>query len=160
MAGILFQGATGSVSMTAGTPKTVLSIRSASNQRVLIKEISISGQAAASGTDAPYLIEFLKGTGTTGTGTSLTLAKCDPNAQETLNTTAVSNFTSEPTATTLGYSFTIQPQSGEFKYIVPITSPWIVSAGAASTVGNFNIRVTSPATASSPVVYVSFRAEE
>lgn len=95
MAGVRFAGSQTEIS-TGTSVKTLLQVVAATNQRVLIKEWSMSFKGT-SNTAAPILAEALVQS-TAGTMTSLTLVLINAADNETLQTTAQHTATAEPTA--------------------------------------------------------------
>jgi hypothetical protein len=120
MAGVLLHVNSGEVALVAATAKTVLQIKAATNQRVLVKAIRLLGKQAAGGTDTPLKIRLTRSTANFGTGTGATPGKNDPGDAETVQTTAAGNFTVEPTSPTdSGLWWEVQPQSGIIEFLPP-----------------------------------------
>lgn len=120
MAGVLAHVNSAEVALVASTAKTVLQIKAATNQRVLIKGLKLFGKQAAGGTDAVVKVRMTRSTASFGTGTAATPGKNDPNDGETIQTTCAGNFTVEPTSPTdSGLWWELQPQSGIEEFIPP-----------------------------------------
>ncbi len=132
---------TTTVSCVAATPKTILSLAAAANQVVKILEQKVSHDGATS-TNAPDLTEGGRCTfGAAGTGTSVTPSKKDPGRAETIQTTALKNYSAEPTTITAIDPTNIPQYNGLYQYITPDSRPLIVVGGQG-----WVIRVTSPNT--------------
>jgi hypothetical protein len=120
MAGVQVQVNSNEVALVAATAKTVLQIKAATNQRVLITSIRLLGKQPAGGTDTPIKIRMTRNAAAFGTGTSATPSKVDPTDSETLQTTAFSNFTVEPTTPTDGgLWWELQPQTAIEEFLPP-----------------------------------------
>lgn len=111
--------------LVAATPKTVLQILAATNQRVVVTALRFLGKQAAGGTDAPVKVKLTRSTANFGTGTaqtagSGTYAKNDPSDSETVQTAVATNFTAEPTSPAdAGLYYEFQPQSGLIELFPP-----------------------------------------
>lgn len=121
MAGVRF-GVEISVT-TATSTLTLAQLIAATNQRVKVERIRISGKGTLN-TDAPVLIEILKQT-TAGTSSSLTLNKLNDNDGETLQTTALQTFTVEPTAGNIKAGQYVHPQASYDFVFPPGRELWI-----------------------------------
>lgn len=120
MAGVLFHVNSGEVALVAATAKTVLQVKAAANQRVLIRALRLFGKQAAGGTDPVVKVRMTRSSANFGTGSAATPAKNDPSDSETLQTTAAGAFTVEPTTPTDGgLWWELQPQSGIIEFIPP-----------------------------------------
>lgn len=120
MAGVLCHVNSGEVALVAATAKSVLQVKAAANQRVIVRGIRIMGKQPAGGTDAVVKIRLTRNAANFGTGSVATPAKNDPTDSETLQTTANSNFTVEPTTPTDGgLWWEVQPQSGVIESLAP-----------------------------------------
>lgn len=95
---------------TGTSKKTLLQIVAATNQRVLVREISVSFDGT-SNTAAPILVQVLRQT-TAGTMSALTLQKMNPDDGETLQTTGQHTATAEPTGTDEVLGESVHPQGG------------------------------------------------
>lgn len=120
MAGVQFSVNSGEVALVAATPKSLLQIKAASNQRVLIRGLKIMGKQAAGGTDAVVKVRLTRSTASFGTFTGATANKGNPSNGETLQTTCGSNASVEPTTPTDGgIWWEVQPQSGVIEFYPP-----------------------------------------
>lgn len=152
MAGVLANATSGEVALVAATPKTVLQIKAAANQRVLLKALRITGKAAAGGTDTPVKVRLTRSTANFGTGTAVTPNKNDPTDDETLQTTVAKDFSVEPTTPTdAGVWWEVQPQSGVIEFLPPGMEIKIPGGQA------LNVEMTSTGT---PTLAVSALYEE
>ncbi len=144
MAGVIANTNSGEVTLVASTAKTLLQIKAATNQRVVIKSIRLMGKQPAGGSDTPIKIRLTRSTSSFGAGAAATLAKNNPSDAETLQTTCYAGLTTEPASPADGgIIWEVQPQSGVIEFITPdLFIP--VPGGAAA-----NFEATSPAT---PVV--------
>jgi hypothetical protein len=140
MAGNRFTFSTGAVATAAATAKSVAQVKAASNVALKIFRITVSGLAAAGGTDSPSKIRLTRTTATFGTFTSGTPVKDDPGRAETLQLTAGYNCTSEPTVSASGYERQVNPQGFTIWNFDP---PLIVPGG-----NSLQVEVTSVATPS------------
>lgn len=152
MAGVRFNVNSGEVTLAAATAKTVLQIKAATNQRVLIRKVRLEGKQPAGGTDTVIKVRMTRSTASFGTGTAATLAKGNPVDSETLQTTAAANFTVEPTSTDSQLWWELQPQSSIIEFY-PEREPIIVPGGQS-----VNFEATSPA--GTPVVTFQIDGEE
>jgi hypothetical protein len=143
----------GEVALVAATPKTVLQIKAATNQRVAIKGIKLMGKQAAGGTDVPVKIRLTRSTANFGAFTATpTPQKNNPSNGETVQTSAGTNATSEPTSPTdAGIWWEVQPQSGVIEFIPPGLEIKIPGGQAV------NFECTSPGT---PTVMLTVTFEE
>jgi hypothetical protein len=120
MAGVLCHVNSGECTLVASTAKSLLQIKAATNQRVLVKGLKIMGKQAAGGTDAVVKVRMTRNTANFGTFTGATASKNDPNDGETIQTTCGSNASVEPTSPTDGgLWWEVQPQSGVIEFIPP-----------------------------------------
>jgi hypothetical protein len=120
MAGVIAHVNSGECTLVASTAKSLLQIKAATNQRVLIRGLKIMGKQPAGGTDTPVKIRLTRSTANFGTFTSATPSKNDPSDGETLQTTCGSNATVEPTSPTDGgLWWEVQPQSGIIEFEPP-----------------------------------------
>lgn len=134
MAGILFAAVTGEVA-TGTAAKTLLQVVAAANQRVKIKEISVSFKGV-SPTDAPILVTVSRQT-TAGTMSALTPAKLNESDAETLQTTAQHTATAEPTTGASVIKEEVHPQTG-FIWQSPFGGEVVIQGG-----GKLGIVVTA-----------------
>ena len=120
MAGVLCHVNSGEVALVAATAKTVLQIKAATNQRVIVKALRMTGKQPAGGTDTPVKVRLTRSTANFGTGTTATPGKNDPTDSETIQTTAAANFSAEPTSPTdSGLWWEVQLQSGVEEFLPP-----------------------------------------
>lgn len=111
MAGQYCHVTSGEVALVAATPKSVLQIKAAANQRDLVKALRFMGKQPAGGTDTPIKIRMTRSSANFGTFTAATPAKNNPSNGETVQTSAGSNATVEPTSPTDGgYWIELPPQ--------------------------------------------------
>lgn len=95
MAGLELIANSGTQGLAADTAETVLQLTTAANHRIKIKGFSVT----LSGTVAKDLIVRVLRQSSAGTsGTSVTPTKLDNAAAETVQTSAATNFSAEPTA--------------------------------------------------------------
>jgi hypothetical protein len=129
------------VQITTGTSLiTLIQILAATNQRVKVKEISISFNGI-SNTAAPILVEILRQT-SAGTMSALSPVKQNSSDSETLQTTAQYNATAEPSASSIVMTEQVHPQGG-YLWQAPFGGE-IVVPGA----GRLGLRVTAGASVS------------
>jgi hypothetical protein len=94
-----------STSLTASTAETVVGVAAASNIVVLVLELLASLNGATS-SNAPTLVEFQRNTfaanapGTNSTSFTTANGKRDPGRAETIQATAATVWTTEPTVAT------------------------------------------------------------
>ncbi len=101
---------TNSEALGAAAAETVLQLVAAANHRALVVEwdISFNGQVT---TDEPVVVELLRQT-SAGTSSSLTINKENEADDETIQTTALQDFSAEPTGTTVIRRYYVHPQRG------------------------------------------------
>jgi hypothetical protein len=151
MAGLNYAAASGEITLTAATAKTLIQITAPANQAVKVKQINITGKQPAGGTDTPLKIRITRSTAG-GTATAGTAYKLDPARGETIQSVVKTAFTIEPTTPTDTWLwFEFQPQSGLF-YPIPFGQDLIIPGG-----GQLNVEATSGST---PIVLASIVAEE
>ena len=126
MAGVLATAQTAEIS-TGTAKKTLLQLIAAANQRVKVKEISVSFKGTSS-TAAPILVQVLRQSDA-GTVSSLTPQKMNEADDETLQTTAGHTATVEPTGTTEILGEEVHPQGG-YTWQAPFGGEVIVKGGA------------------------------
>ena len=120
MAGVFLNVNSGEVALAAATAKTVLQIKAPANQRLLIHSIRFLGKQPAGGTDTPIKIRMTRNSAAFGTGSAATPAKNDPSDSETVQSTAASNFSAEPTTPTDGgIWWELQPQIAIEEFLPP-----------------------------------------
>lgn len=152
MAGLNLQITSGEVALVAATAKTILQIKAPANQRLLVTGLKLLGKAAAGGTEVPVKVRVTRNSANFGTGTSATPAKLNPSNGETVQSTAASNFTIEPTTPTdTGVTYEFSPQSGYAEFL-PFDKPWEVPGGQS-----LQVEATSTGT---PTIAVSLSYQE
>lgn len=109
MAGVGFVAQTAQVA-TGTSAKTILQVIAATNQRVLVNEISISFEGIDT-VGVPIQVRVLRQT-TAGTMSSLTPVKNNSGDDETLQVTAQHTATVEPTASDVLLTELVHPQTG------------------------------------------------
>ena len=123
MAGLNMNVPSGNVALVAATAKTVLQIKAPTNQRLKIKTIRCMGKGIVV-TDQPIYFRITRSSANFGTGSSATPGKTNTSNGETIQSTAFSNFTVEPTSPThSGYEGDFHPQNGimeQFQFDVPL----------------------------------------
>ena len=126
----------GSQVLAATTAETILQLTAATNHRIRIKAFSVT----LAGTGAQDLtIRVLRQTSAGTSGTTVTPVKIDPSASETIQTSAATNFSVEPTA---GDVIQYKRLQGGYEKIFPLGQEIIVPGG-----GRIGIEVTSGAIA-------------
>lgn len=120
------------------TAKTLLQLVTPTNQRVKLKELSVSF-AGVSNTQKPVRVDLLRQT-TAGTSAALALVKEDDTTPESIQTTALQTFSAEPTAGDVIRSWEIHPQTSQTIQL-PIEDEIVI--GGAKRVG---LRVTADTT--------------
>lgn len=130
------------VALTGTTAETVVGALAPTNQRIKILEAGISFDGATS-TNVPALVELCYntfGANPPGTNsTSVTPAKRDRSAAETVQSTAAKTWTTEPTTITVQQSKYVGQFNGLYHYILPFAGPYIIPGAKG-----FSMRVTSP----------------
>lgn len=154
MAGVVAHVNSAECALVASTAKTVLQIKAATNQRVLIKGLRFFGKQAAGGTDGVVKVRMTRSTANFGTGSSATPGKNDPNDGETIQTTAAGNFTVEPTSPSdSGLWWELQPQGGIEEFLPPGMEIKVPGGQAV------NFEFTAPS-ANTPTVMLTATFEE
>ena len=136
MAGVAFTIQSAASNATTTSTKTLAQVVAATNQRVKVKEISISFQGT-NVTAAPIEVDILRQT-TAGTMSANTPSKVNSSDSETLQTTAQENATAEPTAGAVLYTEFVHPQTG-FLWQAPFGGEFIVPGGT-----RLGVRVVTP----------------
>lgn len=98
MAALILSANSGSQGLATGTAETVLQLTAATNQRIKILGYSVT-LAGTSAVD--LIIRVVKQTSAGTSGTTVTPVKLEPGAAETIQTTAATNFSAEPTSTSV-----------------------------------------------------------
>ena len=110
----------------AAATETIIQLIAPANHRVSILGWGVFFDSV-SPTAEPVQVRLLRQT-TAGSGTSLSLVKLDDSLAETLQTTALQNFTTEPTAGDVLDVVEVHPQTGyEVKY--PMGQEPIIGGG-------------------------------
>jgi hypothetical protein len=107
----------GEISVTS-TPKTFLTLKAPTNQRIRIKGIEVFGKGTAN-TDTPVKLEIgnITTDGETGTATAVTPVPLDGDEAETPQGTYYKNYGTEPTTYgTIMRTWEIHPQTGLVVY--------------------------------------------
>jgi hypothetical protein len=138
MAGVKFVAQTAEVA-TGTAKKTLLQLLAPANQRVLVKEISISFDGVTN-TNEPILVQITRQS-TAGTMTALTLQKMNTGDNETLQTTAQHTATVEPTETAELMGEQVHPQGG-YTWQAPFGGEIVITGGE-----RLGIAVTASVTA-------------
>lgn len=126
MSGVNFTGLVENVAASITAAQSFIQIVAASNHRVKIKRIIISGQGITVA-DTPVTFEVLKQT-TAGTSSALTLVKTNDSDDETLEVTALKTFTAEPTAGNIKFSKNV-PSTGQWELVFPLGFELFVNGG-------------------------------
>lgn len=132
-----------SVALVAATAKTVVGVKAPANQVLRIHEIAISFDGVTVA-NAPVVVDINRctfGANSPGTNsTSFTPLKRDPGRQETVQATAATAWSTEPTTLTAQQSIDVPEFNGLYHLIIPFTVPLIVVGGQGLVV-----TCTSPA---------------
>lgn len=128
--------------VTTGTAaKTLVQLVAPANQRIKVKEISISFNGI-SNTATPILVEIVRQT-SAGTMSALTLRKADPDDSETIQSSALQNATVEPTdGGDVPMAEYVHPQTG-YTWQAPFGEELVIPGG-----GRLGVRVTAGASVS------------
>lgn len=138
MAGLQFTAKPAAeVALVAATPKTVLTVTAPSNHRDKLGGFGISFDGTVAGNE-PVVVELMRFTGGTGTGTTVTPTKVDDSIAEAIQSTSKSNYSAEPTAGEILDVKEIHPQTGYEKYY---PFGWEKIIGGGDMMG---IRCTAP----------------
>lgn len=133
----------GSQALGAATAETVLQLTAASNHRVRVKGFSVT----VAGTSPVDLTVRVLRQSTAGTsGTAVTPVKVESGAAETIQTSAATNFSAEPTA---GDVLQYKRLQGSYEKIFPLGQELIVPGG-----GRIGIECTCTATATVAAEFV------
>lgn len=99
---------------SAGTWKTIVSVKAPTNQMVRIKSLAVHGEGIA-GDAAPVEGRWVRVTADSGTGTATTPIKLNNALTATVQAAARVNFTAEPTESGTNpyiFPFKVHPQGG------------------------------------------------
>jgi hypothetical protein len=131
MAGLLGSFSLATVSVTGGTPLTIIQLVAPANQRLKILGFDISFDGTNSA-NTPALVQILRQT-TAGTATNTSVAPKkinDPSGTgETLQANSQNTFTVEPTAGDVLQQFNVPVFGGLFAYSYPPGQEEIVMGG-------------------------------
>lgn len=118
MAGLKLVASSGEVAYVASTEKTGLQLQAPTNQRLLVKNIRVTGKQAAGGTDTPIKLRLTTCVvANAGTGTTGTPGKLNPSDPETVQSVVKTNNSAEPSSVTdKGMVWDIQPQFGVIEF--------------------------------------------
>jgi hypothetical protein len=136
----------GSQALAANTAETVLQLTAAANHRIRILGLSLT-IAGTSPLDITLRVLRQSTAGTSGT--SVTPVKVEPAAAETIQTSAATNFSAEPTA---GDVLMYKRLQGSYEMIYPLGQEVIVAGS-----GRIGVEVTCTAIAT---VAAELRFEE
>ncbi len=146
MAALELTANSGSQAIAAATAETVLQLTAAANHRIRVKSFSVT---VAGTSPIDLTVRIVRQTTAGTSGTAVTPVKLEPGAAETIQTTAATNFSAEPTSTdVLGY----MRLQGSYKEIFPLGNEIIIAGG-----GRIGIECTCTGTAT---VAAEFRFEE
>ena len=123
MAALDLMANSGSQALVANTAETILQLTAAANHRLRIKgfSVTVAGTAAIDLT-----VRVLRQSSAGTSGTSVTPVKIEPSAAETIQTTASTNFSAEPTA---GDVLQYKRLQGSYEKIFPLGQELIVAGG-------------------------------
>lgn len=139
MASLQARAKSGPVACAAATAKTLLQLVAPTNQRVKITNISISSDGITP-TAIPMRVRILRQT-TAGTGGSaVTPVLVEPELTETIQTTALSAPTAEPTAGAVLRDFVVPQYMGNYEFFLPMGQEWMIGGG-----GRIGIEITASA---------------
>lgn len=139
MADLRFRQAVSAVACAAATAQTLIQFKAPTNQRVVIREISISF-AGTTNTDAPALVQLMRQTTAGTASTSTTLVPIDDDLTETIQTVSNITYTVEPTYGGIIAAWYVHQQTG---IVVPLSTirPIVIKGG-----GRVGLVVTAGAT--------------
>lgn len=146
MSGLKLAANSGAQSLTTSA-ETVLQILAATNQRIVVTGFSVT-VAGTSAVDITMRVLRQTSAGTAGTTSGL-ITKLDSAAAETIQTTASTNFSAEPTA---GDVLQLKKLQGSYEKYFPMGQEIIVPGG-----GRLGIEVT---TAVASTIVAEFYFEE
>jgi hypothetical protein len=111
MAGQPLAVASGGVSLTSATEKTVIQITAAANVRVNVTGVEV-GFAGTSGTDGPVQVRLIRTTTSGTAGSAPTAVKLKAGTDETVQTAAGINYSAEGSNGDVVAEWRVHPQSG------------------------------------------------
>ncbi|NJL70155.1 MAG: hypothetical protein HC888_00475 [Candidatus Competibacteraceae bacterium] len=123
MAGIGFSVQSGQVNTSNGTWKTVLQVIAPTNQRLIVNRVKVAFEGITAN-EAPIQVEIVKQSTAGAGGSSATAYKKVSTDDETLQTTALSGMTTEPTTADVYDQTLIHPQTGH-----TFMGPFVVPGG-------------------------------
>ena len=125
------------VSLAASGRRTAAGLKAATNQVAKVLEFRGTHDGNTSG-NAPDITILERNTFATNTpatnSTSYVPVKKDPGRAETVQTTAATSWTTEPTVTTLQEIYNLPQYNGAYHYIFPFAAPEIVVGGQGYSV--------------------------
>lgn len=133
----------GSQALAANTSETVLQLVAASNHRIKIKAFSVT---VAGTVPVDLTVRVVRQTTAGTSGTTVTPIKIEPAAAETIQTTAATNFSAEPTSTDVLQYKRLQ---GSYEKIFPLGQELIIAGG-----GRIGIECTCTAIATVAAEFV------
>lgn len=113
----------GAQSIAAATAKTVLQLTAPTNQRLRVKGFSVT---VAGVVPIDLTVRVLRQTTAGTSGTAVTPTKVEPAAAETIQSTAATNFSAEPTA---GSVLMYKKLQGSYEVKLPFGQEWPVAGG-------------------------------
>jgi hypothetical protein len=135
------------VSLAASGRRTVAGLKAAAQQAVKVLEFRATHDGNTSG-NAPDITILERNTFTANSPAtnsfSYPLVKKDPGRGETPQTTAATQWTTEPQATTLQEVYNLPQYNGAYHYIFPFAAPEIVVGG-----NGYSVDHNSPQTVNS-----------
>jgi hypothetical protein len=146
MAALLLVANSGSQALAAATAETVLQLVAPTNQRLRIQGFSIT---VAGTSPVDLTVRVVRQTTAGTSGTAVTPIKLEPGAAETIQTTAATNFSAEPTSTDV---LEFKRLQGSFEKLYPLGQELIIAGG-----GRIGIECTCTAIAT---VAAEIRFEE
>lgn len=146
MAALLLTASSGNQTVAEATTETILQLTAAAQQRIRIQGFSIT---VAGTSPLDLTVRVLRQTTAGTSGTAVTPVKLESSAAETIQTTAATNFSVEPTA---GNVLEFKRLQGAFEKIYPVGQELIVPGG-----GRISIEVTCSTIAT---VAAEFKFEE
>ena len=132
---------------TTGSPVTLLQLIAPTNQRLKVKEVSVSFKGT-SNTASPVLADVLRQTTAGTSGATPTAKRWDGIGSETIQSTAGSNYSAEPTAGDVLISEEVHPQTG-FLWQAPYGGEILIPGG-----GRLGVRVNVGAAVSATARFV------
>lgn len=124
--------------LTAATAKTVLQIKAPTNQRVAVRQISVSFDGA-SNTAVPVIVKVVRQTTAGTTSSSATIKAKDNDISTAIQSTVLDGFSAEPTYGDQHWIAHIHPQTGAV-YQLPLPGEITLAGG-----GRLGVVCTAPA---------------